>query len=222
DGETAKGSGRSIPGFHLYDALTRCADLLDAFGGHAAAAGLSLPADRIPAFAERFSQAAREALSDDDLIPLLQIDASCAPDELTVKEIDALAGLEPFGVGNPTPVFLCRNLKVSRIVPFGKEGEHLRLHLERDGGAPPLEAVGFNLYPKIGARLHPQMWIDLAFSPEVNEWNGQRNPRLNIRDIRLADAEGSAAAEYMRALAEAAAAGEGLAVHEAPLARGYD
>ena len=178
DDGMAKGSGRSIPGFHLLDALSSCATLLERFGGHQYAAGVTLAAGNIAAFAEIFEIEASKRLTEEDLLPQLCIDSEVKAGDVTAELALELKRLGPFGSGNPEPVLLMRAVKVieQRVVGEG----HLRLRLSCDRYL--FNAIAFRM---AGKGL--QGVIDIAFFPELNEWNGKTSLQLRIKDIRPAE-----------------------------------
>lgn len=149
-GERARGSGRSIPGFHLYEALQACAGQLERFGGHQYAAGLELRRDRVEAFREAMQEQARLRLRPEDLVPMLDVDAELDPGGVDVTVWAFVRSMAPFGLGNAAPVFLTRGARVAGPVELVGSG-HLRLRLEdRAGGAggtaaPGLRAIGFQM-----------------------------------------------------------------------------
>jgi single-stranded-DNA-specific exonuclease len=173
-----KGSGRSIPGFHLLEALTSCSPFLDRFGGHRHAAGVGLSAAKISDFVTAFETEAARMLSGNDLVPCLDIDAEIQPADVTRELALELKRLEPFGMGNPEPVLMMRGMTVveQRVVGDG----HLRLRLSRDGRS--FGAIAFRMAP-MG---RPGM-VDIAFFPEMNEWNGNSSLQLRIKDLRPAE-----------------------------------
>lgn len=173
-----KGSGRSIPGFHLLDAITACSAHLERFGGHRHAAGIGLQAERVSAFADAFESVADELLAEEDLAPRLEIDAELQPEEVTRELAQELKRLEPFGSGNPEPVLMLRAMTVSerRVVGDG----HLRLRLTREGCS--FSAIAFRM-----AQRETPGPIDVAFFPEINEWNGRSSLQLRVRDLRMAE-----------------------------------
>lgn len=173
-----KGSGRSIPGFHLLDALKLCSQHLSRFGGHRYAAGIGLRAEDVPAFAEAFEEVAARLLTDSDLVPRLTIDAEVEPGEVTRELALELKRLEPFGMGNPEPLLLLRRMTVVERRTVG-EG-HLRLRVTRDGCS--FGAIAFNLADRATSGL-----IDIAFFPEMNEWNGSSSLQLRVKDLRPAE-----------------------------------
>lgn len=172
---SAKGSGRSIPGFHLLDAITACSTFLERFGGHRYAAGVGLRADAVTAFAAAFETEAARLLTVDDLVAQLDVDAEAQPGDITPELARELKRLEPFGAGNPEPVLFMRGLRVMehRVVGDG----HLKLRLA--GGGCHFNAIAFRL----ASRELPGM-VDIAFFPEMNEWNGNSTLQLRIKDLR--------------------------------------
>lgn len=178
DDGNAKGSGRSIPGFHLLDAVKACSPLLERFGGHRHAAGLGMRADAVAPFAAAFEAEAARLLSDDDLVARLDLDAEARPDDITPKLARELKRLEPFGAGNPEPVLFMGGLKVMdrRVVGDG----HLRLRLA--GGGRHFNAIAF----RFASHEVPAM-VDMAFFPEMNEWNGNSTLQLRVKDLRPAE-----------------------------------
>jgi single-stranded-DNA-specific exonuclease len=174
-----KGSGRSIPQFHLHDALFACADHLMKFGGHKYAAGISIDESTLQAFVERFDEVAQGVLGDADLTPDLNIDGELAPDEITVVLAEEVDRLSPFGMGNPEPVFMLRGATVVDRRVVGEN--HLKLRLAAGGNL--FEAIGFNM----AHQEHPPERIDAAFSLEMNEWNGRRKLQMRLRDLRAAE-----------------------------------
>lgn len=189
-GSEARGSARSAAGWHIADALGRCADLLLHYGGHRAAAGFSLRPDRVEAFRERFLALAAEELSEDDLIPTLLAEAEVSLDVVDLPLADGLARLGPYGVANPEPVLVARGLQVMRA-PRLVGQNHLKMKVRQSPrDREPVEAIGFNLGP-FADRLnrHASPWVDLAFVPERNVWNGREILQLRVKDLRILDPE---------------------------------
>ncbi|MGQ9584077.1 MAG: single-stranded-DNA-specific exonuclease RecJ [Anaerolineae bacterium] len=180
----SKGSARSIPEFHITQALDRCADLLVRHGGHAAAAGFTCANEQLPALEERLLSIAEEILGGQELAPTLEIEAeiplSAAPDALR-----ALRSLEPVGESNPLPCFLTRGVRVNKAQVVGKEGQHLRLELY--DGCATWDGIGFNL-GSWAADIPGQ--IDVVYHLEQNQWGGEDRIRLSVQDLRPA-AEGA-------------------------------
>lgn len=204
-GDEARGSARSIPGFDLYGALSQCADLLTSFGGHEAAAGLTLPADRIDAFRERFLEVTKSLLSPEDLVPVLEYDAEVSLDEVGIEWVEAVRQLEPFGAGNPTPVVVVRDLAVEASA-IGKDKTHLKLWATDPASGRRVEGIGFGLAQDVLPHLGPEAWLDIAFVPSINEWNGNRSAQMLVKDVRLSAALHSPAARLLSAYRELAAA----------------
>jgi single-stranded-DNA-specific exonuclease len=175
---SGKGSGRSIPGFHLLDALKDCSQHLTRFGGHRYAAGIGLAAGDVPVFAGAFEAAAGCALSDSDLVPRLAIDSEVEPADVTKELALELKRLEPFGMGNPEPLLLLRRMSVLERRTVG-DG-HLRLRLSRDRHS--FVAIAFNMADRETTGL-----IDIAFYPEMNEWKGTSTLQLRVKDLRTAE-----------------------------------
>ncbi|MBI1920832.1 MAG: single-stranded-DNA-specific exonuclease RecJ [Geobacter sp.] len=173
-----KGSGRSIPRFHLYDALKACSEHLLKFGGHKHAAGLSIDEAILEEFTERFDEVAAGVLSPEDLTPELMIDAELSPADLTLELVGELASLKPFGMGNPEPVFVCRGMEVedARIL---KE-QHLKLRVA--AGGLRFDAIAFNM----ASRKPTGRLVDIAFTLDINTWNGRQSLQLKVKDIKEA------------------------------------
>lgn len=173
---SGRGSGRSIPSFHLHDALHACSEHLLKFGGHKYAAGLSVDEATLESFVERFDEVAQGLLGDSDLTPELVIDGELGAEELTLELAELIEQLSPFGMGNPEPVFMLRGAAVvdRQIV---KE-HHLKLRLSAGGRV--LEAIGFNMAQ---GKALPTI-LDVAFSLETNRWNGRQRLQLKLKDFR--------------------------------------
>ncbi|MFD2127016.1 single-stranded-DNA-specific exonuclease RecJ [Paenibacillus xanthanilyticus] len=182
DAETGmcKGSARSIDGYDLHAALTACDDLLDHYGGHQAAAGMSLHRDQLDSFEERLSQLADEWLTPDDWVPKTTIDLTCHIEEATLDILDQLSVLEPFGVENRSPRLLLEEAVIADRRVMGKDRKHLKLALA--GSKKLLDAVGFGHGP-MADRLSDGARIRLVGELSANEWNGQRKAQFMIQDL---------------------------------------
>ncbi|MFN0138815.1 MAG: single-stranded-DNA-specific exonuclease RecJ [Pyrinomonadaceae bacterium] len=179
----AHGSARSIPGFHLLDALESCADLFEQFGGHAAAAGMKIVEGNIARARERLNEYTSAILSDDDLVPVLFIDAVVTPETLDLKLVDELSAFEPFGAGNPKPIFVTRDL-ILRDEPFVMKDKHLKLKLHSEGGKQ-FEAVWWDGVERSkGQTLRAGSRIEIAYVAEANEWQGNKRLQLVVEDLR--------------------------------------
>jgi single-stranded-DNA-specific exonuclease len=196
DGGVAKGSGRSIDGFHLYEALAQCSEHLTRFGGHRHAAGVTLPTSAVAQLAESLEQIARERLDAEQLTPRLRIDAVLRPEEINLQLAAQLRRLAPFGCGNPEPVFVCDEmeaLEVRKLPDRRADGPgHLKLRLGplQSGWTPrvcesperlPLDAIAFGMGPvplARGARLRA------AFQVGVDSYFGEERVQLRIKDVK--------------------------------------
>jgi len=178
-----RGSARSIAGLDIHTVLGRCADILTTFGGHREAAGLTLPADRLPALRERLNAAADELFQDEDACDELPVDGVCRPDDLSVDAVDDLLGLEPCGYGNPKAVFALLAADVTRE-PRLVGHNHLKLSVA--AGASDFDVIGFGMgaaLPELRAIQGP---IDLAFQPVLSQWSGSMQVELQLQDFRPA------------------------------------
>lgn len=177
----AGGSGRSITGFHLAHALAKCDDLLESHGGHAMAAGLRLRSENIDALRERLLELARRDLSAEDLSATLRADAEVTLDCVGQPLVTELGRLGPFGVGNPKPVLVFRDLTVLSARSCGKNGDHLQLLLD-DGAGCRIKAIAFGC-GALATKLRGGDRLDLAAEPSVNEWNGRVSVELTVKDL---------------------------------------
>jgi len=181
DGNEGKGSGRAPGPFDRHAGLSECRDMLIRFGGHKAAAGVTIDASRVDDFAARFNDVARSKLTREDLQPELRIDAEIPIDEVTDDLEAVLRHFEPFGVGNPTPVFVSRNVRLSmapRIV--GTDGLKLRIATAtRDR-----DALGWGM-GDLAAEITPETGIDLVYRLERDTYQGETKLQLRIADLRL-------------------------------------
>ena len=178
--EETRGSCRSIPEFHITDALDLCKDLLVRHGGHAAAAGFTVKNGNLPELVTRLKSIAKEKLGGKELRQTLSADMEVALPELNFDVLKNLTYLEPTGYGNPDAVFVSRDVKVRSSRTVGSEGKHLKLTLEDERGAM-FDAIGFRLgdmRSKLPAR------VDVLYTLEANEWNGRTSLQLNLKDIK--------------------------------------
>jgi len=182
EGDTGKGSGRSIGAFDLHGALGECRDLLQRFGGHRAAAGVTVSRAQLSDFARRFDEVARSRLSDDDLVPELKADLELPLSAVSLDLARLLRHGEPWGVANPTPVFVTRGATLA-AAPRILKGEHLKATL-RDG-AVSVEAIGFRLAAQAPG-LVAGLPVDIAYQVELDTWNGAERLQLKLVDIRPA------------------------------------
>ncbi len=181
DPDFTKGSARSIREFHITQAFDQCKQLLIKHGGHAAAAGFTTDTKNTDELADRLREIAARELSGQDLRPAVRVDAVAPFAELTGELASALRQFEPCGYGNPTPLLATRGARVTSVRPVGGEGQHLKLVLT--DGRVTLDAIAFN-QGEWRDRLPPQ--VDVAYTLEINEWNGEKRLQLNVKDIRAA------------------------------------
>jgi single-stranded-DNA-specific exonuclease len=175
-----KGSGRSIAGFDLHDGLRRCAGHLERWGGHAAAAGLSIKPERVAEFAEAFAAIGDERLEEDDLRPPMPVDAFVHGSDLTLELCNELARLAPFGLGNPGVTLLLPGCELAELTAVG-EGKHLKFRVRADGRDSG-SAIAFRLGRRLDSLRRPGHH-DVAFRLEANQWNGTVAPQLNVRQV---------------------------------------
>ena len=173
-----KGSGRSVPGFDLHEALMECNDTINKFGGHAMAIGININKDKIEEFKKEFEKIAKEK-EVDKIIPILNLDAEIKLDDVNKEMVDSLKELEPFGEANKMPIFAFRNLKIDSIRSLS-DGKHLRLSVKDNKNI--INAIGFNMGAladmyRIGDR------VDIAGNLEINLFNGVDSIQINIKDI---------------------------------------
>ena len=176
--EFGKGSGRSIPGFDLHEALMKCSDTIEKFGGHAMAIGITVKKEKLEAFKKEFEKIAEEAHIE-EIIPIINVDAQINLNNINKDMVDSLKKLEPFGEGNKMPVFAFKSLRIDSIRALS-EGKHLKLTLKDNNTI--VNAIGFNLgylaeEYKIGDK------IDVVGVLEINTFNGADNLQINIKDI---------------------------------------
>ena len=180
--EETRGSCRSIPEFHITEALDQCKDLLVRHGGHAAAAGFTVKNENLPELVSRLKEIARDQLGSRDLRQTLTADLEVSLSDLNFEVLKHLMFLEPTGYGNPEAVFVSRNIKVKASRTVGSEGKHLKLTLEDERGVA-MDAIGFRL-GHLKENLPP--YVDLMYRFEVNEFNGRRSLQLNLKDVKPA------------------------------------
>ncbi len=181
--EPAKGSARSIPSFHLYEALTDCQSLLVGYGGHKCAAGLTIRQADIPALRDKLNQIALENIKPGDLVRQLIIDGELKLDEIGLELMQDIARLAPFGEANPIPVFCARGVQMIKY-PRKVGGSHLKVKLRQ--GQSIIDGIGFNmgdLQPELCRRINSP--IDIVFQPQINDWQGRKQLQLKLSDIRF-------------------------------------
>ncbi|HEX2292705.1 MAG TPA: single-stranded-DNA-specific exonuclease RecJ [Gaiellaceae bacterium] len=175
-----KGSGRSIPSFDLHAALAACSEHLSRFGGHRAAAGLSIDPSRLGAFAEAFAEAVDAELPEEELRPRIHVDAVVSGEELTLELASELGRLAPFGLGNPGVTLLLPSCDLAEVAPTA-DGKHLRFRV-RHRNRPAGSAIAFGLGRQVD-RARREVRHDVVFRLEENRWNGMVAPQLVVREL---------------------------------------
>lgn len=181
----ASGSARSVPGFDIYKAIDSCRDLLETFGGHMYAAGLSMKEENIPLFTERFEQFVSETILEEQTYPQIEIDALLEFKDITPKFFRVLKQFGPFGPGNMKPVFASKKVfdyGTSRLV--GKEQEHLKLELVDSSSENVMNGIAFRMFA-YNDHLKALNPLDICYTIEENTFNGNTNIQLMIRDIKI-------------------------------------
>ncbi|MFO0707384.1 MAG: single-stranded-DNA-specific exonuclease RecJ [Nitrospira sp.] len=176
-----KGSARTIPGFDLYQALAACKDVLVAFGGHPSAAGLTIHESRLAEFQSRFAAVAGTWSATEGSTPMLHLDSEVSLDEVNLRLIQEIGQLHPFGAGNPEPMFAVKGLSIMDARVVGEK--HLKMTV-RQGRSLPFDSIGFGMKSLAEQGLTLKTPVDLAFTPELNHWNGYDRIQLRIRDLR--------------------------------------
>ena len=180
DGEHGKASSRSHGGFNLFASLSALSPLLESYGGHELAAGFTISRANIPEFRRQICALAAKFYTDDVPRTVLDVDCAVSPELLTLHNVDALQMLEPCGTGCPKPVLMVKNLTIDRISMVGG-GRHMRLRL--CSGHTYLNAIYFSANPQT-VSIQPGDLVDVAFTPQVNEFRGTRTVQMNVIDIR--------------------------------------
>ncbi|HEY7128368.1 MAG TPA: single-stranded-DNA-specific exonuclease RecJ [Nitrospira sp.] len=184
EGGVGKGSARTIGGFDLYQGLAACKDLLDAFGGHPSAAGVTVQESRLDEFRERFAAVVSEWTRGTAAVPTLHVDAEVQLTDITAKLIKEIGVFHPFGAGNPEPTFAVKGLQVMESRTVGEK--HLKMTV-RQGRSMPFDSIGFGMKSLLDRGIPARASVDLAFLPELNRWNGYDRIQLRIRDLRISE-----------------------------------
>ena len=180
DGEHGKASSRSHGGFNLFASLTQLSGLLESYGGHELAAGFTITRSNIPEFRRQVCQLAAAFYSDDTPRTSLDVDCAIPPELLTIPNIESLSVLEPCGNCCPKPLLMMKNLTIERITMVGG-GRHMRLRLR--SGRFGLNAIYFSANPA-AVSIQVGDLVDIAFTPQINEFRGERSVQMNVQDIR--------------------------------------
>jgi single-stranded-DNA-specific exonuclease len=181
DGDEGKGSARSIPNFHIYNALNFCSDDLLRFGGHKYAAGLTIKPSKIEIFSRKFKQVAFDELTDEDLTPKLKIDAEIDLDDIDEEFIDTIDMFAPFGPSNMRPIFLTRNLEVVGV-PHVVGKNHLKMKVKK--GEKVFDVIGFGFGEHAHQLALRSVAVDLVYVAEMNYFGDQSKIQLRVKDLR--------------------------------------
>lgn len=176
-----KASCRSIDGLHMKDALTYCEQDLMVYGGHSKAAGFTIDLSKLVDFIKHMNTFVDQHLTTDDLIPIYHVENILNPEDITAEFIEELSLLEPFGMGNPKPQFVCEQVQVTRCFTIGKEQNHLRFNFNHNH--KQYTAIGWHM-----ADYSEQIsghFVDILFQPELNQWNGHSYLQFKLNDLRL-------------------------------------
>ena len=180
ENEMASGSGRSIPGFNLYKALSSLAHLLERYGGHKHAAGLALKASAVEILASEFEALAQKEIGEEDLVQTEDVDAQVNLNDMDLENIRRLTSFSPFGPGNPEPLFYAGPCEVIEWRVVGEK--HLKMKVRQNGSV--IETIGFGLAENHASPRGP---IHFIFTPEIDRWQGRDKPQLRMIDLELAD-----------------------------------
>lgn len=173
-----KGSGRSVEGFNLFEVLMKYKDLFLKVGGHEQACGFSIPVENVHILQEVLNQ----EYKGNNVEPVLQIDYHVEAHQVTLSMAEELTKLEPYGKGNPRPLFVMTNCRIHRVDYIGKNQSTVRMEITNAGRA--FHCIGFGMAEKVKEICKNSDWVDIVFYPSVNEWNGRRTLQLEVQDIR--------------------------------------
>ena len=181
-GDIIAGSARSVPGFNLYEAIHACREHLLGYGGHFAAAGLSMHEDKLPDFIDSFEKVVAETIHEDLLTPEIIIDAALSFKDINFAFLNIIDQMEPFGPGNMRPVFISRNVKDTGYSKTLKD-QHIKFVLQQQDKI--FNGIGFNMAEKFSLLEHNAL-LDIVYTLDVNEWNGERMIQFKVIDIKAA------------------------------------
>jgi single-stranded-DNA-specific exonuclease len=179
----ATGSARSVAGYDLYQAIESCSDLLESFGGHMFAAGLTLKQENLPSFRERFEKFVSETIKEEHLVPVVNIDEEIPLEDVSIEFYRHIERFQPFGPDNMAPVFVSRAVKTITCQPVGNNGTHLKLSFTRQN-MEPISAIAFGQADTMEIFKEAGGVVDIAYAIELNEFRGKTTVQLNIKDIK--------------------------------------
>lgn len=179
-----KGSARSIDGFNIYEAFKECEDLLEQFGGHEYAAGLTIDKENLEEFRRRIDEIAENNLTEEDFKPELKIACDLDLNDVDMRFWKLLSQFEPFGPGNMRPIFVTKNVRVMGVPTIVGKG-HLKMKVAQNGSGV-FDVIGFNMHEYLPVvRNSEEQQLDIAYSLEENEWNGRRTLQIRLRDVQI-------------------------------------
>ncbi len=178
----AKGSARSITGFDLFENLSTCRDILPHFGGHPMAAGMTLQLEDVNELRDRLIDKAKNILTEEDFIPVTRVDVSCKLEDISVKSIEEMQLLSPFGMNNPKPIIHVKDVTLANVRKIGAEQKHLKIVFEQE--EQQLDCVGFGM-GHIHDELSPAVTVSAIGELSINEWNNLRKPQIMLQDIKV-------------------------------------
>lgn len=181
--DKATGSARSVDGFDVYEAIAECSDLLDQYGGHMYAAGLTMDIDKVPAFQKKFEKIVEEKITDELLIPHIDVNYTILIDIITSKFLEILKQMAPFGPANMQPIFVSERLYVSNR-PRILKGEHLKFYVHQEGNDAVFETIGFGLAPYFEL-INSGMRFKMAYSMDENTYQGINSIQMVAKDIKF-------------------------------------
>ena len=182
-GDCVAGSGRSVPGFNLHEAIYQCREHLLGFGGHFAAAGLTMLEEKIDDFKIAFEEAVASQITPEQLIPQVVIDAEIEFKEINLAFYNIITQMEPFGPENMRPVFVTRKVYNTGFSKIVKE-QHIKFSLQQ--GAITMNGIAFGMAKKFSI-LQMNRPIDVAYTLDINEWNGTKSLQIKVVDIKLSE-----------------------------------
>ena len=180
DGDGAKGSGRSVEGFSMYDEMCKCKELFSKFGGHPMAAGLSLPKEQIEKFREEIN--ANTQMTKEEMQTVIHIDVPMPFSYIREDLISQLEILEPFGNGNPKPIFAQKNVRIMRKIPIGKQKQFLRMDLQGEDGFC-MEGLYFGDVDALEEIEQEKGCITITYYPQVNEYRGRKTLQIVVSNV---------------------------------------
>ena len=180
----SKASARSVSGFNIVEAIRSCSDILVDVGGHPMAAGFTVETARLEILQERMEEIAAKQLTEEQLIRTLHIDMEIPLEAVTEDLWNALRDFEPFGFGNAEPVFMTRTVLVKDARLVGKDGKHLKLRITNHESRITIDAIAFGMGELYG-KLKSDQPVDIAYTIDMNVWNGSNKLQLKVRDINL-------------------------------------